>query len=242
MKHFEETAKRATDTIFQERYGVFEQAYHDKLLRFLEETAFLAEKYEPFVPNMEYLLIDIGCSVLNTLIHLGVRSMIVLLEKKQDELIGDTAEARYDDFVTRYASGHFDDIFPEGSEARWLIENRLSLTLTALSELFARLERDREDIHSHLGIEIGAVRRISMSLGDTHGNGRSVYVLTCGGGEKLVYKPHSLHNDILMNRTYDWFCRQERLKTDMKHVAVIDRGDYGWQCFVEGRENPWEVS
>ena len=202
--------------VFRSNLGLFESVFRDSMYEFLAN----AEKHlideDGLIWNRRRILECLAANTIGTLRMITVRPMIALLLEHREELVGETPEERYTDFIRRFVDGRFEELFPIGSEMRWLIDHRYELILNAFREMIDRLLKDRAQIKACLGKDILSLDDISMSLGDTHGGGRSVCILTVNQEEKLVYKPHSVYNDLIFDRTIRWFATQGIIKDHFK--------------------------
>lgn len=77
------------------------------------------------------------------------------------------------------------------------------------------------------------VTGLELAVGDPHGYGRTATVVHTNSGRHLVYKQHSLALDCAMGRLW------ALLNPGLRHSIVgciplsVDRGEYGWQAFIE---------
>ncbi|WP_416150018.1 type 2 lanthipeptide synthetase LanM family protein [Salipaludibacillus sp. HK11] len=87
-------------------------------------------------------------------------------------------------------------------------------------------QADSQLIEKKLGYELGDLVAITIDMGDTHCDGKSVAFVTCEKGE-IVYKPRSLTADCIYESILLLF--NEKCSTELKAAKTIDNGDYGWQ-------------
>lgn len=82
----------------------------------------------------------------------------------------------------------------------------------------------------HEGLLPAEVTAIDLDAGDTHAGGRSVAILSCADGSRLVYKPRSLRIDDAFHRL---IARVNHLAgTQLQGVPSLDCGDHGWARFL----------
>lgn len=216
--------------------GVFEETYEPVIKKLLNGVVcalnVFSEKNADVECDGEAILREVGESAVESIAQINVRRFIGMLYENKECLEGGTPEERYRFFVNKYLIEKYNEVFAEGSEAKRLTDNRADKTAAAVAEFLDRLSRDRDAIKDELGIEIRKLNKFSIGSGDTHNNGRSVYVLDINDGEHIVYKPHSVYNDILYEKIQNWFNDKGALSVKLKHAKALDRGDYGWQTFV----------
>ena len=64
---------------------------------------------------------------------------------------------------------------------------------------------------------------------DSHNHGKKAIMLEAGG-VKIIYKPHSLANDIFFSKLFEEL--SPKLTYDLRTMRSDDMGDYGWQEFA----------
>lgn len=113
--------------------------------------------------------------------------------------------------------------------ARWIQQCAL---------LLGRLSRDADLLESRLlgGVPTGALHAVRLGMGDVHRGGASVAVLTFEDGRRLVYKPRSLRVDRALSSILRDVAAATGFEAGFRLPACVDRGDYGWCEFVEGRK------
>lgn len=167
------------------------------------------------------------------------------LARARQELIGDTAAARFDDYCRKLAA-------PDAL-ARWLssypvLARRLVETTTqwidATSELLVALIGDWPDItrtilrgtaHGAAGrANTGPLTAISGPLGDKHRAGRAVRVLTFASGDRLVYKPRSLAVEAHFMALLAWW-NERRPDLDFPVTGICSSASHGWMSWVAPR-------
>src|SRR5205814_3045250 len=77
----------------------------------------------------------------------------------------------------------------------------------------------------------GPLVKIQGDAGDGHRGGRTVWIVECRSGFKIVYKPKSMAVDRHFQEVLGWlnelgFC------APFRQLNILDRGDYGWEEFV----------
>jgi type 2 lantibiotic biosynthesis protein LanM len=97
-------------------------------------------------------------------------------------------------------------------------------------KIIQRYQNDHTYIEKKLQKKLGDLLKISMDMGDTHRDGNSVAILECEK-DKIVYKPRSLTIDCLYEEIIIFF--NETCQTNLKTMRTCDRGDYGWQEYIE---------
>ncbi|KAB2489473.1 type 2 lanthipeptide synthetase LanM family protein [Priestia endophytica] len=105
--------------------------------------------------------------------------------------------------------------------------------ITNSSNILKRYIEDSKMIKKTMRINHDStLEKISLGVGDSHKNGQSVAIIEFSCGEKIIYKPRSLKIDVRYQELLSWFNHKE-LKYNLNSVISIDRGQYGWQEFIE---------
>ena len=219
--------------------GYFSPVFQTTLLACLSELeehlTILQQRQPRVVCNTRAILLSFGKSLLSSLIHLCSRCFLGELYYAREGLRGDTPEARYQDFLQRHLIPRREALLAPSTELGRLVSNRVSCSLAAAAELLDRFEQDFNLLETFLGTPITSVDDWKQDLGDTHNHGRAVAVLTVNGSLKLVYKPHSLENDVIFSGLTQWLNQTGGLRVPLRHLRVLSRGGYGWQEYLEHR-------
>ncbi len=229
-------ARKITDEIIDKKTDIFQEAHREHLYCFLQKTQGLLECFSSECPDIqchtESILRKLGVEMLNALSEICLRTLLGRLYEKKPLLHGQTPEERYRCFVEQHLLGAYDQVFSPGSQLLWLVEHKINSTVAALEELLLRLKNDRNEIRKTFRLSLHQLNALSSGLGDTHNHGRCVYMLEFDGEEKFLYKPHTLINDVIYQELQSWFLSSGRVKTDLRHIPVISKEEYGWQSYV----------
>ncbi|EGT5619764.1 type 2 lanthipeptide synthetase LanM [Clostridium perfringens] len=227
-----------TQNVIKDRTGIFDEVYYDFILKLVISINeyLLSLNIDKELKNKESVLLSIGKSFKNVLIDLLEKTLISELYNNKTNLKGNTSEERYDYFVNHYMKINRDKIFNESSIIMELVNLNIKNIVSSVNEFFERLKNDAYNIEKKLDVKIYDLKEISMSCGDTHNNGRTVFLLTLENQKKLLYKPHSLKNDFILENIIRFINSKCKLKYNLKTVDTLDCGNYGWQKFVESNE------
>src|SRR4030095_2241898 len=77
----------------------------------------------------------------------------------------------------------------------------------------------------------GELVHIESDAGDRHRGGRTVWIVRCSSGFKVVYKPKSMAVDQHFQALVSWI-NERGFSVPLRTLAVLDRGDYGWEEFL----------
>ena len=225
--------------LIEQADGYFSPVFQTTLLEYLSEledhlTVF-QQRQPKLVCNTGAILLSLGRSLLGSLIHLCSRCFLGELYYAREGLLGDTPEARYQDFLRRRLIPRGEELLAPSTELGRLVSNRVACSLAAAAELLDRLAEDLDLLEAFLGAPIVSLEDWRQDLGDTHNHGRSVAVLTVNETTKLIYKPHSLENDVIFSGLTQWLNRSGGLRVPLRHLRALSRGEYGWQEYIEHR-------
>ena len=219
--------------------GYFGPVFQTALLDYLSAVEDRLTTFQQRQPglgwNAEALLLSLGRSLLDDLINLCSRSFLGELYYARGQLSGDTPEARYQCFLKERLLPRKEELLSPATELGRLVANRIAYSLAAAAELFDRLHNDLGLLEPLLGAPLVSVDDCELSQGDTHNHGRTVAILTVNGGQKLVYKPHSVENDGIFSGLTQWLNQTGKLTVPLRHLRSLSRDGYGWQEYIPHR-------
>jgi len=99
-------------------------------------------------------------------------------------------------------------------------------------EIIENLEKDKNEIVETLldGDTFHELLEIETDISDFHNSNKSVALLRLDNGRTIVYKPHSLENEMIHYHLLSWLYEACGLSTHDMHF--INREDYGWCTFI----------
>lgn len=197
----------------------------------MQESASLPIDLEPFLSAR---VLDLSGQV-----HALVSRTMVLelhVARLQGLLPGETAQERFLDFVRLMQQQ--EQLLPLLQE--YAVLTRLAIEtinrwIACTCEFLSHLAQDWLQICEIFfpGQDPGLVVAAQTGAGDMHRGGRSVMILQCTSGLKLVYKPRSIAIDVHFQHLLSWL--NERGKhPPFQLLRLLDRGTYGWSEFVAG--------
>ena len=152
----------------------------------------------------------------------------------QGQLSGETAEERFESFIARLRQPQTRlDLFREYPVLARLIITTLDNWLNVSLEFIQRWCADWPAICAILSPteDPGPLVRIEGDAGDSHRGGRTVWIVECRSGFKLVYKPRSLAVDQHFQEVLGWL-NGHGVSAPFRQLKILDRGAYGWEEFV----------
>lgn len=164
--------------------------------------------------------------------------------KLEERLQGETAEARFRDFLEQLRSKQFAlEVLERYPVLARQVVLRLEQWLYACTELLWRLAADAGAIAAqfHDGRPLGQLRDVYGSLSDPHRDGRSVFVLAFDSGFEIVYKPKPLGLEVAFQRLLTWL-NARGFEPAFRPMEVLDRGEYGWMEMVHAAPCPDEAA
>lgn len=198
--------------------------------RFREEVLSLSEEYK----NLDT----------DSIIHPTIQNLILIIVsplikemhqlKDEQKLDGQTPEAQYQYFDKYFSKEcNLQAFFRKYPLIEKKIKHLLDCASRNIHNIFERLQVDRDEIKSILNVafENDDVESVKFSMGDTHNFGQSVAIIytRCGN---IVYKPHSLENEVFFNSFLQTFNQKINPKSSLVNIRSINKHDYGWQEFV----------
>lgn len=140
----------------------------------------------------------------------------------------------YDAFLRQYQGEGLLAFFAERAVLARLLVLLVEQWIEVCAEFFQRLAADRDRIIQHFqwSQSPGLVVDLNARCSDPHHHGRTVFLLSFAGGQKLVYKPRSMEIDQAFFLCLVWF-NAHGLSLDLKCAQILSRGTYGWMEYVE---------
>jgi len=163
----------------------------------------------------------------------SIRTLVTELHiaRLHGRLTGRTPEERFQDFGRRLGEpALLLSLLEEYPVLARQLVTQIDHWKAAADEFLERLESDWQLLCGRFGIS-GRVVGLTGGLGDSHCGGRTVMIVECDCGSRLVYKPRSLAVDVHFQKLLVWL--NERGATpSFQTLELIDRGEYGWSEFV----------
>lgn len=124
-----------------------------------------------------------------------------------------------------------EELFTKYPVLKTKIDTYCMATRDYVVEIVNHLQKDQKEVERIIGISIKHINDIEIESGDSHNGGKTVSILLLDSG-KVVYKPHSLHANILFARLLDLVNKNAGLMCDLNAVKCLSRKKYGWEEFV----------
>ena len=139
----------------------------------------------------------------------------------------------YDRFLAGYRGEQLWSFFLEYSVLARLLVLKNDQWVDACQEFLLRLQTDQEAIAEVFfeGRDLGPVADIKAGCSDSHRHGRTVFLLTFGSEDKLVYKPRSMSVDCAFSDLLAWV-NACGISPTLKVFRVLNRATYGWMEYI----------
>lgn len=113
-----------------------------------------------------------------------------------------------------------------------IIQNAIDI----YKEVIERIEKDADVLMKKFNItEKGfVVNHLSTDFSDSHKKGRRVFCVEFVSGDKILYKPRSLQNEIKLQEITNYFYRICNLGS--YEYSILDKEMYGWCEIVIQRD------
>ncbi len=149
---------------------------------------------------VEVLRRAVRVSLAPRLAGIAARTLVLQLHRRRGTLEGRTPADRFARFVDHAATGAaWARTVEEFPVLGRLLAQECLQTAAAATELGRRWSDDRARVVADLlgGLDPGGVAEVRLGAGDRHHDGRTVAVLTCADGRRLVYRPRpvGLHRE-----------------------------------------------
>jgi type 2 lantibiotic biosynthesis protein LanM len=170
------------------------------------------------------------------LLPLLLRTMALELNvaRVEGRLTGATGQERFASFISLIRRPQVRlDLLREYPVMGRLVVTALENWVTCSLEFLQRCCADWPAIRDALSPvqDPGPLVRIQGDVGDRHRGGRTVWILECSSGFKVVYKPKAMAADVHFQELLHWF-NGHGLAAPFRTLRILDRGDYGWEEYV----------
>jgi type 2 lantibiotic biosynthesis protein LanM len=170
------------------------------------------------------------------LLEVLARTMTLELNvaRVQGLLQGETSEERFASYIARLQQPVVRlEFFREYPVLGRLVMRALDDWVASSLELLQRWCSDFPTIRDALSPEAdpGQLVSIDADFGDRHRGGRTVCILECSSGFKVVYKPKSMAVDSKYQQLLGWV-NDHDFSAPYRQLKILDRGNYGWVEFV----------
>lgn len=187
---------------------------------------------EPFLPG-----------ILSSIEQITKRAFILDLniQDLQGQLKGNNETERFQYFVKGFeAQNKQHDFFNSYPVLYRAVQIKLKNWRAEVNEFMQRLRSDRQELASMFGVSPEAIPKSIMQSGDTHNNGRAVFIVEFDNSMKIVYKPRSVKLELGFQKyikLFNSFHPELKLRT----IEVLDKGIYGWVEFVHFKRQQTQV-
>ena len=160
------------------------------------------------------------------------------MQKIEQKLFGESAFDEYNYYQTSILSNNayvkkICETYPVMKE---LILHQIFLFIEYMCEIESALNTDQKIIEENFcnNTNFSKVLYIQMNLSDPHRGGKTVAKVTLDNGYSIIYKPHSLNKEVLLNEIYQLFMKKSAFR--FKLLGVVDMQTYGWEEYIESKE------
>lgn len=133
-------------------------------------------------------------------------------------------------FLTNVYKSEFSSKYPLLMEKVSILKSNFFEYTKSILKAVLRDENQLVEEFKNSGFKAEKLVEIIFDGGDTHNNGKSVAILEFESG-KLVFKPHSLSNEIFFNNLLQKLNSKNNF--NLKVIKNIDHSQYGYQEFIK---------
>lgn len=208
----------------------------EKKLKILQEKEYCRDIFD-----IKEMMLHFKADLENSLTPILLRTCILELnvERINNNLHAKTAEDRFQEFISKLGKNSYrEKFFSEYPVLLRTVQRRTQLWIEHSFELTSRIVADYDLIKSHVfsGQDLGSVKNIFPSQGDSHCGNRTVSVISFSSGNNIVYKPRPLEAEKAFQGFLQW-CNTKWNGGEPKFLAikVLSRPGYGWMEFIPSK-------
>lgn len=165
-----------------------------------------------------------------------LRTLIVEMHvyKENGLLRGKTSQEEYSYFCKEVIEKEdfVQKIFGKYPELQRCVKEKLKYIIDYYLEVVEHFCQDRLEISEKMCE--GDCRRITgvkAGFSDTHRQGKQVLKIIIDHGNEVLYKPHSLKNEVLFAEMLQWL--SQKIQIDQKQYSIVSKQDHGWSAIVQ---------
>ncbi|QBO36287.1 type 2 lantipeptide synthetase LanM [Periweissella cryptocerci] len=149
------------------------------------------------------------------------------------QLIGDTPQERYQDYITRYidtgkSAKRLGELFPILVSD---LQNDIKQYSNEIKNIMKLYEQDQIELQRDGVISrIEPIKSVRIE-GDLHG-GQGVAIVELTDKQRFVYKPKSIANEIFVNGVLEFAERNSTKVLENYKLKALDKDCYGWMEYV----------
>ena len=222
MSSKRETCRHECDEmIFGAFYDPFVQVANKQLRETVTQKRYIKES----------ILVDFQKSLFNLLNNLCIRTLIYeMYICGQEGLLEGNEFEQYQYYIDHFLKDkqYLNDFFSLYPVLERRINEIIQNTIDIYKEVIERIDTDANEIMREFKIVESAfiVEHLSTDFSDSHKNGRRVFCVEFVSGEKILYKPRCLQNEIKLQEITNYFYKICNLGS--YEYCILDKGKYGW--------------
>lgn len=222
MSSKRETCRHECDEmIFGAFYDPFVQVANKQLRETVTQKRYIKES----------ILVDFQKSLFNLLNNLCIRTLIYeMYICGQEGLLEGNEFEQYQYYIDHFLKDkqYLNDFFSLYPVLERRINEIIQNTIDIYKEVIERIDTDANEIMREFNIVESAfiVEHLSTDISDSHKNGRRVFCVEFVSGEKILYKPRCLQNEIKLQEITNYFYKICNLGS--YEYCILDKGKYGW--------------
>ena len=222
MSSKRETCRHECDEmIFGAFYDPFVQVANKQLRETVTQKRYIKES----------ILVDFQKSLFNLLNNLCIRTLIYeMYICGQEGLLEGNEFEQYQYYIDHFLKDkqYLNDFFSLYPVLERRINEIIQNTIDIYKEVIERIDTDANEIMREFNIAESAfiVEHLSTDFSDSHKNGRRVFCVEFVSGEKILYKPRCLQNEIKLQEITNYFYKICNLGS--YEYCILDKGKYGW--------------
>lgn len=179
-------------------------------------------------------------NVFHNLAECSIRTLIfeMHVSKKAGELKGASSKEEYEYYVSSLLQDeeYLNALFIEYPVLLRLIVENIEKCVNNFTLLLERIERDHVDIVEKLcdKNDFTKIIEISNQMSDSHHGGAASFQIKLDNGYTIIYKPHTLSNEMVFQRMCKWCFKQCNIKSWEYNIVLHDT--YGWVQYITYEE------
>ncbi len=163
-----------------------------------------------------------------------MRTLIEEINLQKENLRGKTPEEEYEDYICRYleSEGYIKKLYKRYPLMVKELFRCIEYYTVNLTQLVCCLKNDIAELAKTFGVkdDIGQIETITPLSSDSHDKHKFIAEIKWKGGQKIIYKPHTLQNEYLYYKLQNILSRLNGLSE--YDLGLLNRDTYGWMGYI----------
>ncbi|MBI6030478.1 type 2 lantipeptide synthetase LanM family protein [Clostridium perfringens] len=194
------------------------------------------------IKNKSYFTCNIISQLNGILGSQFIRTLVLELNCAREDgiLKGDDSHQRYEYFINNILNDneYKENFYKEYNSLLYVATEIIQNFFDYVQEILINTESEMDKLNQIFSdnVELGEIKDIKLSEGDTHCNGKSVTIINFTNS-KIVYKPRNMEIDLSFQRFLKWVNSKNIIHgMQLSTIKIHTLNNYGWTEYIEQQD------